>query len=90
MRIYRVFRNVGQLLVAVLLFLIFVPFLPPTGPLDSTAIIALVALTVVLSILSWGLLRPAFHRASSAFLANVVLMDNDREGAEEAVACEEG
>jgi monovalent cation:H+ antiporter-2, CPA2 family len=89
MRIYRVFRNVGELLVGAILFLIFAPFLPPTGPLDATAIVALIALTITLSILSWGLLRPAFHRASSAFVARMLLMNNDHEDETDVTACEE-
>lgn len=89
MRIYRIFRNVGQLLIMAVLLLLFVPFLPPVGTLDGTALLALVVLAASLSALSWGVLRPAFNRASSAFIARMVLMDDDEEGVAERISCED-
>lgn len=89
MRIYRIFRNVGQLLVMAVLFLLLVPFLPPVGALDSTALIALFVLVLSLSALSWGVLRPAFNRASSAFIARMVFLDDEDEGTGERVHCED-
>ncbi|MBI0582838.1 MAG: cation:proton antiporter [Methanomassiliicoccus sp.] len=89
MRIYRIFRNVGQLLVTAMLLLMFIPFLPKVGTLDGTALLATVVLVVTLSALSWGLLRPVFNRASSAFLAKMVLMDDDEEEFRERIVCED-
>jgi hypothetical protein len=89
MRIYRIFRNVGQLLVMAVLLLLFAPFLPPLGSLDGTAVVALVAVVAALSALSWGVLRPAFSRASSAFIARMVLLDDDEEPGVERIYCED-
>lgn len=89
MRIYRIFRNVGQLLVMAVLFLLLAPFLPPVGTLDSTALIALFVLVISLSALSWGVLRPAFNRASSAFIARMVFLDDEDEGTGERIHCED-
>jgi CPA2 family monovalent cation:H+ antiporter-2 len=89
MRIYRIFRNVGQLLVIVVLLLMFIPFLPPVGSLDGMAILALVVLVAALSALSWGVLRPAFNRASSAFIAKMVFLDDDEDSVAEKIYCED-
>lgn len=89
MRIYRIFRNVGQLLVMAVLFLLVIPFLPPVGTLDGTALVALVGLVVSLSAVSWGVLRPAFNRASSAFITRMVILDDDEEGVMERIYCED-
>jgi CPA2 family monovalent cation:H+ antiporter-2 len=89
MRIYRIFRNVGQLLVMAILFLLLIPFLPPVGGLDGTALIALVVLVVSLSALSWGVLRPAFNRASSAFVTKMVFLDDDEEAVMEQIYCDD-
>jgi CPA2 family monovalent cation:H+ antiporter-2 len=89
MRIYRIFRNVGQLLVMAILFLLLIPFLPPVGGLDGTALIALVVLVVSLSALSWGVLRPAFNRASSAFVTKMVFLDDDEETVMEQIYCDD-
>lgn len=89
MRIYRIFRNVGQVLVLVVLLLMFAPFLPPIGMLDATAVLALAIMVTMLSALSWGVLRPAFDRASSAFMARMVLMNDKENGSEERIYCED-
>jgi hypothetical protein len=88
MRIYRIFRNVGQVLTALILFLVLIPFLPPVYALDSTAILGLSMLVVGLSALSWGLLRPAFNRASTAIASRMVILDSDDEVVMERL-CEE-
>jgi CPA2 family monovalent cation:H+ antiporter-2 len=89
MRIYRIFRNVGQVLVAAVLLLIFIPFLPEVGTLDETAIIALTLVAVMFSALSWGFLRPVYHRASSAFVARMVLMNEGNGEDNEAIVGED-
>jgi len=89
MRIYRIFRNAGQILVLVVLLLMFAPFLPPVGILDATAVLALVFMVAMLSVLSWGVLRPAFDRASSAFMARLVLMNDRDNGSEDRAYCDD-
>ncbi|MDW5563830.1 MAG: cation:proton antiporter [Methanomassiliicoccus sp.] len=89
MRIYRIFRNVGQLFMIAVLLLLLVPFLPPVGALDLFAVLALLGVVVSLSALSWGVLRPAFNRASSAFVAKMVLLDDDEDSPAESKYCEE-
>jgi CPA2 family monovalent cation:H+ antiporter-2 len=88
MRIYRVFRNVGQILVFLILFLILAPFLPQINSLDSTAIMSLALVAVGLSALSWGLLRPAFNRASTYVASKMVILDSDDEAVLDRV-CED-
>ncbi len=89
MRIYRAFRNVGGFLVITVLILLMVPLLPQVSTFDDTALLALTLLVVVLSVLSWGVLRPAFGKISRGIVARIVLMDeevDDETG--ERIVCE--
>ena len=79
MRIYRVFRNVGGLLVLIVLFLLILPFLPQLNAFDGTAVFALTALVVILSVISWGVLRPAFGRLSRSIVARMVFLDEETD-----------
>jgi hypothetical protein len=88
MRIYRVFRNVGQILVFLILFLILLPFLPQFNDLEPTAVLWLGVVGVVLSAFSWGLLRPAFGRASTYIASKMVILESDDEAVLERV-CED-
>jgi len=90
MRIYRIFRNVGQLLALVVIVLLIVPFLPAPGPLDATAVLGLAGIAIGLSALSWGVLRPAFNRASSYVASKIVVLEEEsEESAPERHTCED-
>jgi hypothetical protein len=79
MRIYRVFRNIGGFLVITVLMLLILPLLPQVSTFDETALLALTVIIVFLSMLSWGILRPALGRISQGVVARIVLMDEDED-----------
>jgi CPA2 family monovalent cation:H+ antiporter-2 len=89
MRVYRIFKDVGQILAGMILVLVFIPFLPQVGTLDITAIASLTLIAVLFSAVSWGFLRPAFHRASSTFVAKMVLMDDGNGEDGESIICDD-
>jgi CPA2 family monovalent cation:H+ antiporter-2 len=90
MRIYRAFRNVGGLLVLIVVVLLMLPFLPQVSAFDDTAIVTLTILVVVLSVLSWKVLRPAFGRISRSIVARMVLLEeNGEEEGGERMVCED-
>jgi hypothetical protein len=49
----------------------------------------LTLVTVMFSALSWGFLRPVYHRASSAFVARMVLMNEGNGEDNEAIVGED-
>lgn len=90
MRIYRLFRNVGGFIVIMVLMLLILPLLPQVSTFDETALLALTVIIVLLSVLSWGVLRPAFGKISQGVVARIVLMDEvTDEQPGEIIVCDE-
>lgn len=90
MRIYRLFRNVGGFIVIMVLMLLILPLLPQVSTFDETALLALTVIIVLLSMLSWGVLRPAFGKISQGVVARIVLMDEvTDEQPGEIIVCDE-
>jgi CPA2 family monovalent cation:H+ antiporter-2 len=89
MRTYRVYRNVGAILVTLVLLFVLVPFLPPVNNLDSTALLGLAVVVLVVSVLSWGGLRPAMSRLSNYIGSRVVMLESNDEEVIERMVCED-
>jgi len=72
------------------LMLLILPLLPQVSTFDETALLALTVIIVLLSVLSWGVLRPAFGKISQGVVARIVLMDEvTDEQPGEIIVCDE-
>lgn len=77
LKIYRAFRDIGEVLIGLLLVLVLLPFFPPLELRDATSVGAVAVAVVLLTIVSWGLFRPAMNKMSSALMTRLAFLDEE-------------
>ncbi|MDD1746195.1 MAG: cation:proton antiporter [Methanomassiliicoccales archaeon] len=73
----RVFKDLGEAFLALLLFLLFLPFLPQVEGIGFLPFIALILLAVLLTYFLWDAYKTAYRRVTSSIVRG--LSDKDEE-----------